>query len=99
MLRKFEMTQKNNPWETDLPPQPYEGGEAVRKQKQNPFKIISGQNIKNNMKFPWQWAVLALFALWLVSGFYQVSPSEQGVVLRFGKYVDTTDAGLHYHLP
>ena len=93
------MTQKDNPWETDLPPQSYEGGEAVRKQKQNPFKTISGQNIKNNLKFPWQWAVLALFVLWLVSGFYQVSPSEQGVVLRFGKYVDTTDAGLHYHLP
>ncbi len=93
------MTQKNNPWETDLPPQPFEGGEAVRKHKQNPFKTISGQDIKNNLKFPWKWAAFAVFALWLASGFYQVSPSEQGVVLRFGKYVDTTDAGLHYHLP
>ncbi|MBP5615361.1 MAG: FtsH protease activity modulator HflK [Alphaproteobacteria bacterium] len=37
--------------------------------------------------------------LWLGSGFYQLQPSEQGVVLRFGKYVTTTDAGLHYHIP
>ncbi len=40
-----------------------------------------------------------LVFLWLVSGFYQVGPSEQGVVLRLGKYTETTDAGLHYHLP
>ncbi|MBR1915343.1 MAG: FtsH protease activity modulator HflK [Alphaproteobacteria bacterium] len=37
--------------------------------------------------------------LWLGSGFYQLQPSEEGVVLRFGKYVETTSAGLHYHLP
>ncbi|MBR1600835.1 MAG: FtsH protease activity modulator HflK [Alphaproteobacteria bacterium] len=37
--------------------------------------------------------------LWILSGFYQVQPSEEGVVLRFGKYAYTTDAGLHYHLP
>ncbi len=30
---------------------------------------------------------------------YQIQPSEQGVVLRFGAYAYTTDAGLHYHLP
>lgn len=47
------------------------------------FKIIGG----------------VLLFLWLISGFYQVGPSEQGVVLRLGKYTETTDAGLHYHLP
>ena len=26
-------------------------------------------------------------------------PDEQGVVLRFGKYVNTTQPGLHYHFP
>lgn len=41
----------------------------------------------------------AAAALWLASGFYQVQTNEQGVVLRFGKYVDTTEPGLHYHLP
>lgn len=43
---------------------------------------------------------VALAALaWLATGIYQVKNNEQGVVMRFGKWVDTTDPGLHYHLP
>lgn len=40
-----------------------------------------------------------LVLLWALSGIYQVKPDEQGVVLRFGKYVGTTNPGLHYRLP
>jgi len=36
---------------------------------------------------------------WLTSGIYKVQPDEQGVVVRFGQWVDTTGPGLHYHLP
>jgi membrane protease subunit HflK len=43
--------------------------------------------------------LLVLVVLWLASGFYRVGTEEQGVVLRFGKYVETTAPGLHYHLP
>ncbi|MBM3517167.1 MAG: FtsH protease activity modulator HflK [Alphaproteobacteria bacterium] len=43
--------------------------------------------------------VLLLVAFWLGSGFYRVGPDEQGVVLRFGKWVETTQPGLNYHLP
>ncbi|MFC5069195.1 FtsH protease activity modulator HflK [Flaviflagellibacter deserti] len=43
--------------------------------------------------------IIAALALWAASGFFTVSPSEQGVVLRFGKHVRTTGDGLHYHLP
>ena len=38
-------------------------------------------------------------SLWLASGFYTVGPEEQGVVLRFGKYIETAQPGLNYHLP
>ena len=38
-------------------------------------------------------------AIWLGSGFYRVLPDEQGVVLRFGRFVEQTGPGLHYHLP
>ena len=34
--------------------------------------------------------IAVLIAIWLVSGFYRVQPDEQGVVLRFGAYQDTT---------
>ena len=46
-------------------------------------------------------AVLGFFVLWLVLGgiFYRVQPDEQGVVLRFGKWVNTTPPGLHFKLP
>jgi membrane protease subunit HflK len=42
---------------------------------------------------------IIILGLWLASGFYRVLPDEQGVVLRFGKYVNQTQPGLHYHLP
>ena len=38
-------------------------------------------------------------AAWLLAGIYKVQPDEQGVVLRFGKWVETSVPGLHYHLP
>ena len=47
----------------------------------------------------WGYAGLGLLALWLLSGLYVVAPDEKGVVLRFGEYVQTTDSGLHWHLP
>ena len=43
--------------------------------------------------------VIGLVGLWLASGFYRVLPDEQGVVLRFGEWVGTSQPGLHYHLP
>jgi membrane protease subunit HflK len=42
---------------------------------------------------------LAAAVVWLLSGIYFVSPDEQGVVLRFGKFVATTPPGINYHLP
>lgn len=44
-------------------------------------------------------ALLAILLLWGLSGVYRVQTNQQGVVLRFGKWVDTTEAGLHWHWP
>ena len=43
--------------------------------------------------------LVILIALWAFSGLYRVLPDEQGVVLRFGKFVSTTQPGLNYHIP
>ena len=43
--------------------------------------------------------LLILFVIWGLSGLYRVLPDEQGVVLRFGKFVNTTQPGLNYHFP
>ncbi len=48
-------------------------------------------------------AVIALFFVavfvWLVSGFYSVDANQNGVVLRFGKFVTLTEPGLRWRLP
>ena len=43
--------------------------------------------------------VILVVVVWLASGFYIVDASQRGVVLRFGKFVKTTEAGPQWHLP
>ena len=42
---------------------------------------------------------LIVLGIWAFTGFYRVQPDQQGVVLQFGKWVDTTLPGLHWHIP
>ena len=46
-----------------------------------------------------KWIAIVLVGAWLLSGIYIVQPDEQGVVLRFGRYVRTVEPGPHYALP
>jgi len=41
--------------------------------------------------------ILLLF--WFSTGFYKIEEAERGVVFQFGKHVETTQKGLHWHLP
>jgi len=43
--------------------------------------------------------VLIVALIWLASGFYIVDASQRGVVLRFGKLIETTEPGPRWHLP
>ncbi len=43
--------------------------------------------------------VLVVVLIWIASGFYIVDASQRGVVLRFGKQVEITDAGPRWHFP
>lgn len=44
--------------------------------------------------------LVAILALWgILSSFYTVDISEEAVVTRFGAYVRTTPAGMHFKLP
>ncbi|NOT17608.1 MAG: FtsH protease activity modulator HflK [Sulfuriferula sp.] len=43
--------------------------------------------------------VAVIIAIWLASGFYIVDTGERGVVLRFGKFIETTQPGPNWHLP
>lgn len=94
----------DNPWKQDSGQQP-DIEDLLRKSQDKVRRIMGGGDggrkktgtPKNLRGF---WAIAGIFVvLWLLTGFYQVQPQEQGVVLRFGKYAYTTAPGLHYHFP
>ena len=83
--------------------------EIFRKFKQQ-FSGLFGGKGGNNSSSPSgptarQWGggvglILILAVLiWIASGFYIVDEGRRGVVLRFGKYVETTMPGPRWHLP
>ena len=56
------------------------------------------------MSGPRRWGGMGLLAalvvvIWFASGFYIVKEGERGVVLRFGRFVETTMPGPRWHLP
>ena len=62
---------------------------------QKTFNKFSGG--KSGGSKPFILGFLIILGLWFASGLYRVLPDEQGVVLRFGKFVNMTQPGLHYH--
>jgi len=43
--------------------------------------------------------VLLIVGVWLASGFYIVEEGRRGIVLRLGKYLETTQPGPRWHVP
>jgi len=43
--------------------------------------------------------LVLIAAVWVGSGLYRVDAQERAVVLRFGKYLQTTGPGYNWHLP
>ena len=72
--------------------------EELFKKGQDNFKKFFPKNTKGSGKTLWYIAGGAFF-LWLLTGIYTVQQDEQAAILRFGKWVRTTDPGLNYHLP
>ena len=66
------------------------------------FRVVDADGFRVP-RLPWRSigaGILALAALVTVAGTaYQIEPEEVGVVLRFGKYVRTSEPGLHFKIP
>ncbi len=46
------------------------------------------------------WVIGAALGAWIIfTSFYRVDAQERGVVLRFGRFVEVTEPGLHFKLP
>ena len=76
--------------------QPPNIDDLIRKAQGSVGKIFPGGRGGNK---PIYLGILILVVLWALSGLYRVLPDEQGVVLRFGKFIKTTQPGLNYHIP
>jgi membrane protease subunit HflK len=84
---------KKSPWD-DLE---QEENIFTKKRKKDQFNF---DNFQFNFSFKMVLLVLvALFALWLSSGVYEIKEGQQAVVMRFGKYHRVAMPGLNYHAP
>lgn len=72
--------------------------EELLKRSQANFKKFFPKDGKGGGKTLWYIAG-GIFFLWLLTGIYTVQQDEQAAILRFGKWVRTTDPGLRYHFP
>jgi len=88
-----------NPWEEKEEFLPPELDELFRKSQEKVRRLMRKPEKNGFNPASFLWIVLAVLAVWGLTGFYQVQPEEQGVVLRFGRYAYTTAPGLHYHFP
>ncbi|MBF0184056.1 MAG: FtsH protease activity modulator HflK [Magnetococcales bacterium] len=83
----------HGPWGTgQVPPQPPDIDKMIEQMRERLQGKLQGNRF---------WSLVGTLALllWMATGIYLVAPDEKGVVMRFGRYVETTDSGPHYHLP
>ncbi len=72
------------------------GGEELLRRGQDRIRGLLPGNLGGRGIFL---LAIVVVAVWGFSGLYTVEPEEQGVELRFGEHVQTTQPGLNYHLP
>ena len=106
MNQKDGVYKNQSPWGT--PPGNNGNGSGSRRQPPNLDDLISNLQRTINKFLPGGKSggskpiilgLIILVVIWVLSGLYRVLPDEQGVVLRFGKFIKTTQPGLNYHLP
>ena len=78
-------------------PTPPDIDEIIKNIQKTINRFIPGRGAGGNK--PIFLGLIILVIIWIASGLYRVLPDEQGVVLRFGKFINTTQPGLNYHIP
>ena len=107
MSFKDKIFKNQSPWGTPPGGSDSGNGSGTRREPPNIDDIIKNfqktinkfSGGKSGGSKPIILGLLIVLVLYIASGLYRVLPDEQGVVLRFGKFVHTTQPGLHYHLP
>ncbi len=98
--------EKRNPW--NRPQQPQNDLEDIMRNLQRKLSALFGRGRGGgggggagsaNFGFGLGGVLVLLGAVWLGSGVYRVDAQERAVILRFGKYIETTGPGYNWHLP
>jgi modulator of FtsH protease HflK len=97
-------SNKKDPWGGRDPQQtPPDLDEIMRSMQERLGKMFSGGSSGGKLPSASPGGWLALLAVplvvWGLTGIYIVDEGNRGVVTRFGKYVDTTQPGPHWHIP
>lgn len=96
---------QKDPWGGGNDQGPPDLDEAFKKLKQKLDGVLgggSGGGHKSSGGFNFGLLVVALVILvfaWAAQGVYQVDAKERGVILRFGKFYQTVQPGLHWNPP
>jgi modulator of FtsH protease HflK len=98
---------KRNPWGSNKPEQgPPDLDEVIRNLQRRLSALFGGGTGGRNAGgsapgrgFGLGTILLALATIWAFTGLYRVDAAERGIILRFGRHVDTTLPGLHWHMP
>ena len=95
--------EPKDPWGGGNNQGPPDLDEALRKFQEKLGGIFGGGNGKGGSSGPamsgslFATLLFGAVVVWGVMGFYQVDEQERGVVLRFGKFLETTTPGLRWN--
>jgi len=63
------------------------------------IKIDQMKMPKVTMKKFLTFVIILAVIIFILTGLYTIDPEEVGVIQRFGKYINTTEPGLHFKIP
>ena len=63
------------------------------------IKIDQMKLPKVSMKKFFTFVIILAIIIFILTGLYTIDPEEVGVIQRFGKYINTTEPGLHFKIP
>jgi membrane protease subunit HflK len=86
------------------PPDLDEVFEKIQNKMGNIFGNGNGNEPDGNGGGSLSWSAIGFLAVifllvWSLFGFYTIQPAELGVVTQFGRYKETTEQGLNWHIP
>ncbi|MDE2305929.1 MAG: FtsH protease activity modulator HflK [Gammaproteobacteria bacterium] len=95
--------EKRNPWNRQRPPSDLD--EILRNLKRRIGALFGRQGTGGGARPPANLGIglatllTVIVVVWAGSGFYRVDAQERAVILRFGRYVETTGPGYNWHWP